>query len=47
MHRVNLKKLGTMELVVNRIYGQFAKAFILVVVDGLCNNDAQALSFYL
>jgi hypothetical protein len=45
--RVNLEELGTMELVVIRIYAQFAKAFILVVVDGLCNNDAQALSFYL
>jgi hypothetical protein len=47
MQRVNLEKLGTMELVVIRIYGQFANVFILVVVDGLSNNDAQALSFYL
>jgi hypothetical protein len=36
-----------MELVVIRIYGQFAKAFILVVANGLGNNDAHALSFYL
>ncbi len=47
MQRENLEKLGTMELVVTRIYGQFAKAFILVVVNGLGSNDAHALSFYL
>jgi len=31
-----------MELVVSGIYGRFAKAFILVVVDGLGRNDAHA-----
>jgi hypothetical protein len=43
----NLDELGTMELTVIGIYGQFAKAFILVIANGLGNNDAQALSFYL
>ncbi len=33
-----------MELMVTRIYGRFAKAFILVIVDGLGGNDAH--SFY-
>jgi hypothetical protein len=47
MQRENLKKLGTMEVVVNGIYGQFAKAFILVVANGLGSNDAHASSFYL
>jgi len=31
-----------MELVVSGIYERFAKAFILVVVDGLGRNDAHA-----
>jgi hypothetical protein len=48
MQRENLEKeLGTMELVVNGIYGWFAKVFILVITNGLGSNDAQALSFYL
>jgi hypothetical protein len=34
-----------MELMVIRIYGRFAKDFLLVVVDGLGSNDAHALSF--
>jgi hypothetical protein len=34
MYRENLEELGTMELVVIGIYGRFAKAFILIVVDG-------------
>jgi hypothetical protein len=46
MQKVSLEELRTMELVVTWIYGRFAKAFILVVVDGLGNNDAHALSFY-
>jgi hypothetical protein len=46
MQRATLEKLGTMKLVVTRIYGQFAKAFILVIVDGLSNNGTHALSFY-
>jgi len=36
-----------MELVVTNINGGYAKAFIMVVVDELGNNDAHALSFYL
>jgi hypothetical protein len=44
MQRVILEELGTMELMVTRIYGRFAKAFILVIVDGLGGNDAH--SFY-
>jgi hypothetical protein len=47
MQKENLEELGNMELMVIRIYGRFAKVFILVVVDGLGNIDAQALSFYL
>jgi hypothetical protein len=35
MQRENLEELGTMELVVTGIYGRYAKAFILVVVDGI------------
>jgi hypothetical protein len=46
MRRANLEKLGTMKLVVTRIYGQFAKAFIIVIVDGLGNSGTHALSFY-
>jgi hypothetical protein len=34
MYRENLEELGTMELVVIGIYGRYAKAFILVVIDG-------------
>ncbi len=45
MQRGNLEELGTMELVVTMIYGWFAKAFILVVANGLGRNDAHALSF--
>jgi len=33
-----LEELRTMELVVSGIYGRFAKAFILVVVNGLGRN---------
>ncbi len=40
MQRENLEELGTMELVVNGIYGRFAKVFILVVTNGLGSNDA-------
>ncbi len=47
MQKANLEELGNMELVVIRIYGQFAKVFILGVADGLGNIDAHALSFYL
>jgi hypothetical protein len=34
-----LEKFGTIEMVVNSIYGRFAKTFILVVVDGLEDVD--------
>jgi hypothetical protein len=47
MQRANLEELRTMELVVAGIYGQFAKGFILVVANGLGNNDAHAFSIYL
>jgi len=40
MQRENLEELGTMELVVDGIYGRFAKVFILVVANGLGSNDA-------
>jgi hypothetical protein len=33
-------------LMVIKIYGRSTKAFILVVTNGLGNNDAHALSFY-
>jgi len=47
MQKANLEELGTTELVVIGIYGRSAKAFIMVVADGLSGNDAHALSFYL
>jgi hypothetical protein len=47
MQKENLEELGTIELMVIGIYGWFAKAFILVITDGLGSNDAQTLSFYL
>jgi hypothetical protein len=40
MQRANLEELGTMELMVTGMYDQFAKAFILVVTNGLGSNDA-------
>jgi hypothetical protein len=47
MQKENLEEFGTMELMVNGIYGQTAKAFILVVANGLGSNDARTLLFYL
>jgi hypothetical protein len=47
IQKENLEELGTMELMVIRIYGQMPRAFILVVINGLGNIDAHALSFYL
>jgi hypothetical protein len=40
MQKANLEKSNTMELMVTSIYGRSTKAFVLVVVDGLGNNDA-------
>jgi hypothetical protein len=40
MQRENLEELETMELMVTRIYGRSAKAFILVFANGLGSNDA-------
>jgi hypothetical protein len=40
MQKVNLEELGTMELVVIKIYGRSTKAFILVVANRLGTNDA-------
>jgi hypothetical protein len=39
MQRENLEEVGTMELMVTKIYGQFTKAFILVIANGLGKND--------
>jgi hypothetical protein len=47
MQKENLEELRTMELVVTKINGWFANVFIMVVADGLGNNDAHVLSFYL
>lgn len=47
MQKANLEELGTMELLVIKINGWFANVFILVVANGLGNNDAHVLSFYL
>jgi hypothetical protein len=47
MQKANSEELKNMELMVIRIYGQYAKAFIMVVADGLGNIDPHALSFYI
>ncbi len=39
MQRQDLEKFGTIEVVVNNIYGRFAKTFILVVANGLEDVD--------
>lgn len=35
----DLEKFGTIEMVVNNIYGRIAKTFILVVANGLEDVD--------
>ncbi len=46
MQRANLEELGTTEFVVTSIYGWSTNAFIPMIIYGLGNIDARALSFY-
>jgi hypothetical protein len=46
MQRENLKELWTIDMVITNIYCRFAKAFILVVVDGLEIVDMQVLTIF-
>jgi hypothetical protein len=43
----DVQKLGTIKLVVIRIYGKSSKSFILIVVNDLRLNDTQVPSFFL
>jgi hypothetical protein len=41
-----LQKLGTIKLVVTRIYGKSSRSFILIFAYGLGPNDTHALSVF-
>jgi hypothetical protein len=47
MYRHDLEEFGTIHLVVNGIYGKFAKTFILVVVNDLEAANTQTLALFL
>jgi len=44
--RENLEELWTIDTVITSSYGRFAKAFILVVADGLEIIDMQVLTIF-